>query len=240
MSQSNKHAVDSLSYGDKIALAAGSLALLPMGAEAGIVYHPEGVGPINVHSPYTPWDVDSGNPNNAGDEFLMAGFHGTSASISTAAPGFARGMVQTNSQSARTFQKLAMGFAIGPSLSGHYRWGATHVVRTIISHGGTTVGSGAAPGGFTGGGNEYFGFRFTDLTGGLFYGWANLNIDLANQQFSITEWAYNDVAEAPIAVGDTGTAAVPEPGTLSLALLGMGAGGLRAWRGRKAAQASAA
>jgi len=47
-------------------------------------------------------------------------------------------------------------------------------------------------------------------------------------------YAYNDVPGAPILTGQLPTAAVPEPGSLALALLAIGAGGLIAWRKRRA------
>jgi hypothetical protein len=247
-----------LSYTAKLAQAAGSLsalALLPAGAQAGIVYHNTVIGPLALPAGgFIPWDVDSGNPNNNGAEFQLYG------SSSVGNEGFlssynlnARGLVQTAGQGGPVFQKLGLGFAVGPTLAAAYQWGNPGLgLRTILA---TFVGSGlggaAQAGGFNGGGNERFGFRFTDSTGGLFYGWANLNIDLANRNFSISEWGYESCANTGIAVGATsggascsgaggGGGAVPEPSTLSLALLGLGAGGVRAWRKRKQAQALAA
>jgi len=77
-------------------------------------------------------------------------------------------------------------------------------------------------------GDNYIGFRLDkkDGSGDLFYGWANLNLDLTTGTASITEWAYDDTADAAILV-----ASVPEPS--SLALLAMGAGGLFAYRARQ-------
>ncbi|MFM8331056.1 MAG: PEP-CTERM sorting domain-containing protein [Candidatus Methylumidiphilus sp.] len=74
----------------------------------------------------------------------------------------------------------------------------------------------------------YFGFKFTDGVN-LFYGWAEVNIDGQNIAYTINRWAYNNTPAASIMAGQT----VPEPGTLSLTLLGLGAAGVRAWRRRK-------
>jgi hypothetical protein len=230
-----------LSHTAKLAQAAGSLsalALLPAGAQAGIVYHPEGFGPITVTSPNTFWDVDTGSANNNGAEFNL---HGSSGYASMDSNGLnARGLVQANGQFNDAFQKLAAGFGVGPTLAGGYQWGgAGQNVRTIIDYYGN-VGGDAAVGGFVGGGNEYFGFRFTDSTGGLFYGWANLNIDLANSNFSIQCWAYNDQANGSINVGDAGSAtscgqtAGGVPGTLHAVL-----GPARLGRGRRPGVAQA-
>jgi hypothetical protein len=82
-------------------------------------------------------------------------------------------------------------------------------------------------------------FQASDGTN-LYYGWSLWTVDLNTTTVTIAEWAYNTTPDAPIKVGQTSEAAVPEPSTLSLALLGMGAGGVRAWRKRKAAQALAA
>ncbi len=85
-------------------------------------------------------------------------------------------------------------------------------------------------------GDNYIGFRFDkdDGSGDIFYGWANLNLNLTNGTASITEWAWEDTANTAIDVADTGAGGggvVPEPS--SLALLAMGAGGLFAYRARQ-------
>jgi hypothetical protein len=75
-------------------------------------------------------------------------------------------------------------------------------------------------------GSNILGFRFLS-SGNLFYGWAEINI--TGGDVEISRWAYEDVAGQGIHAGST--ASVPEPATL--ALLGMGAAGLLAFRGRK-------
>lgn len=79
--------------------------------------------------------------------------------------------------------------------------------------------------------NNYirFAFMHTPTGGGTaykVYGWAEINMDASTHSVTIAQWAYNDVPPAP----DTG---VPEPSTAALALIGLGAGGVRAWRSRK-------
>lgn len=77
-------------------------------------------------------------------------------------------------------------------------------------------------------GADLLGFRF-ETEGELFYGWAEINI--SGSELGITRWAYEDEAGRGIRAGATVSADVPEPATL--ALLGMGAAGLLAFRGRR-------
>jgi hypothetical protein len=243
-----QHSKDrSLSYVEKIALTASSLSALslaPMAGQAAIIYHSGAFGPVGVFDGNMFWDVDGAN----GAEFNL---HGSSSTyVSMTSHGLnARGLVQSASQNPNypVFKKLGLGFGVGPSLAGVYHWGVSgQGFRTLLSSGGSTVGSAAFFGGFSGGGNEYFGFRFTDGEG-LFYGWANLNLDLLKGEASIQCWAYNNVADGSIAVGDTGgstiscgQAPIPEPSTHALVLLGLGFSGVRAWRKRKQARAGLA
>jgi hypothetical protein len=101
-------------------------------------------------------------------------------------------------------------------------------------------------------GENKIGFRFVDDIGDTHYAWATLALntttDLTNNlvqtsTFTITEWAYNNVADGGITVGDTGNGGggpgpgpgpnpIPEP-TSPLALLGLGAAGIYRWRKQK-------
>ena len=73
-----------------------------------------------------------------------------------------------------------------------------------------------------------FGFRFTNASA-RYYGWGSLTLDLnpTGQGFVITEAYYNTTPGGAINVGAV-PQAVPEPS--SMALLGLGAAGVAAWR----------
>ena len=81
--------------------------------------------------------------------------------------------------------------------------------------------------------NNYIGFQFlNEGTGQINFGWAHFELGATQgaQPRTLIEFAF-DSSGAPIAVG-----AIPEPTTLGLlGLAAMGALGVRAWRGRKAA-----
>jgi len=80
-----------------------------------------------------------------------------------------------------------------------------------------------------------FGFRFTNASA-TYYGWGSLTLDLnpTGQGFVITEAYYNTTPGGAINVGAV-PQAVPEPS--SMALLGLGAAGVAAWRSRRKATA---
>ena len=75
--------------------------------------------------------------------------------------------------------------------------------------------------------------------GGDHLGWIQIRLQDTNSDdwvdhMTIVDWAYNDVAGASIAAGDTGApSAVPEPGTRAMALLAVGAAGVLALRKRR-------
>ncbi|BBL76866.1 PEP-CTERM sorting domain-containing protein [Methylomagnum ishizawai] len=240
MPQSTKP-IPSPRYGDKIALAAGSLALLPAGAEAGVIYSNT---PISSPGPSasTPvfWDVDSASGN--GDEFGLS-FSSGCGCLRSGLVIFSSGLngsgfvAQTGPGNPFGIANLPLGFKVGNSLASGYAGGFGATYRFITSSGNL----GSAPQGFAADVPGYFGFSFTDGID-YFYGWAEMTISLSSQEFTISQWAYNDTPYAAICVGETSgpggvgcAAAVPEPGTPSLALLGAGAGGLRAWRRRRQA-----
>lgn len=95
---------------------------------------------------------------------------------------------------------------------------------------------------FTSGDPGYFGFRFRDINSSTsHYGWAKATLTADGTgrfgTFEISEWAYNDVANASITVGQTtdnsSNSSVPEPSSFAitgLGLLAAGFGGVRRWR----------
>lgn len=88
-------------------------------------------------------------------------------------------------------------------------------------------------------GDNFFGFRFDDgVGGGLNYGWAIMNFDLTpgSESMTVVEWTYETQDDTAVHVGTRAGVAVPEPAAVlpSLALLALGAAGVRGWRRRKA------
>lgn len=85
-------------------------------------------------------------------------------------------------------------------------------------------------------GDNYFGFSFDeDGNGNLHHGFAiaNINNPLFNANFTITKWAYNDVAGAPVTVGPLNADPVPQvQGPIGLAGLAAGAAWSRRLRKR--------
>ena len=231
MKQARKAA---LTRSKKVALAASSLstlALLPAGAEAGIVFHNTAIGP-NTPTTNNTWDVDG----SGGTTFKLNGvsskFNSEARLNSDGVRG--RGLVQKTNQFGSEFQNLALNVVIGPSLGAGYRFGGAGFHSRWVAQSGIVASTAK---GFSDGVPGYIGFQFTDAGGSnLYYGWAEITIDASNTAYTINEWAYNSTAGGSILVGETGVSAVPEPSALSLALIGLGAGGVLAWRRRKQAQ----
>ena len=97
----------------------------------------------------------------------------------------------------------------------------------------TTVVAGSGFGGAAGLVNV--GFAFTSGAN-THYGWATLNLGAGNDnRLTVLEWTYEDTPDTPVHVG-TRAAAVPEPASTlpAIAMLALGAAGVRAWRRQKA------
>ena len=252
----------SSTYTNKLALSASSLSalyILPLTAQAGIVHqttpvsHSVGGNPTSGTT-VVDWDVDG----NASIDFNITaiaalnysggssyggtyggGTYGNSRpsgrlEFNSAAGG--QGMVQQQGDGAAGFRNLPLNFQVGPALSSPYQWGPSGVQnRNIGTTSDYTVFSNVP---FSGGGDEYFGFRFEDSNGQTLYGWAEVNFDFNGLVgMTIEQWAYDD-SGAGIQVGQV--SAVPAPPALysMLSGLALGAGGLlRGRRQRKAAVA---
>ena len=230
MKQARKAA---LTRSKKVALVASSLstlALLPAGAEAGIVFHNTAIGP-NTPTTNNTWDVDG----SGGITFKLNGSSSAARLNSNSARG--RGLVQKNTDGNSFFRNLALNFVVGPSLgAGGYQFSPAGKSSRWVAISSNVAQSAV---GFSNGVPGYFGFKFTDAGGSnLYYGWAEMTIDGSISAYTINKWAYNSTAGGSILVGQTAdVSAVPEPSALSLALIGLGAGGVLAWRRRKQAQA---
>jgi MYXO-CTERM domain-containing protein len=131
--------------------------------------------------------------------------------------------------------KLSSNFVVGPTLASK-AWGAKQFFRVVTYLGG---GMSSFNFGEFQAGDNYFGFRFDkDGDGNLHYGFAVANIidPEFNANFTITKWAYNDVAGAPVTVGPLNADPVPDPsqvpGPIGLAGLAAGAAWSRRLRKR--------
>jgi len=246
MTDSTSPATSTSRHTAKLALGSVSVSalyLIPGAAGAGIVHIDNDQKTISLTDPTDTqvfWDVD-GDGNN---DFVLYKSDSLYLDTYDTLNGSAlngRGMVQKPGQGQDVVQRLGSSFQVGPTLAAGYQWGASQqTLRTVVSSSGTSVGNDLNAGGFTAGLN-LFGFRFENASG-VHYGWAELNIVLsgANASFTVTQWAYDDVADTGIHVPDTGAAGVPEPSTPALALLGLGAAGVARWRKGKRADAIAA
>ena len=132
--------------------------------------------------------------------------------------------------------RLRGGGSNAVMLSGALRNVASGVA---ISGGGSFAGGAAAFGISFGGGFGNFSPSNTGFAGvrlndplGTHFGWIRLHVN-SGTSMTVIDWAYNDVAGAPINAGDQSTTAVPEPSTMTMVLLGAGSAGVLAWRRRR-------
>jgi hypothetical protein len=132
---------------------------------------------------------------------------------------------------------------IGPVLDGH-QWGSSNFrYRDVIFSYVYNSAAGVGVNDFVNAveGTNYIGFRF-DSGAGRQYGWAQFDIDLTPGAFSVTiaQWTYSDTPGEYVHIGTVGNAvaSISEPGTTilpAIALLGMGAMGVRRWREQRKA-----
>jgi MYXO-CTERM domain-containing protein len=228
----NRTSSSPLKWEKYVALTATSLSTLslaPGEASAAVVKVLD--RPVALPSSFgsADWDVDG----NGEADFRLAANFSTGFILSTSTFR-GRGMVGPNAGGGNV-SKLSSNFVVGPTLASK-AWGAEQVVREVTYLGGAM--SAFSFDGFQAGDN-YFGFRFDkDGDGNLHYGFAvaNINNPDLNANFTITKWAYNDVAGAPVTVGPLNADPVPDPsqvpGPIGLAGLAAGAAWSRRLRKR--------
>lgn len=248
------------SYGTKLALTAGSLSslyLLPMAvAQAGMVTctgtATAGCGSsagltlslADIGGSAKGWDVDGDSvldfnlfPGDAGKIFLKSATNGRGIAVKTATghsttkplgTGKWRSLARMVNVGSANKSANLLGTRAGYAFKGDgdLKSGA-QAYRTMWWKRPAGKGGGTVPGQylqqFVDNGDNYINFAFSH-NGSDTYGWAQINMNSTNHSFTIVQWAYN--VPAP-------DVRVPEPSTAALALIGMGAGGIRAWRARK-------
>jgi hypothetical protein len=228
----------SLSRGEKLTLATGSLSslcLLPLTAQAGVIQvtgSPVSLALSAATGTIAQWDVDGAG----GSDFRLR--RSATATIHFASDGSnGRGLIAPSNTD--NVQALPVSFSVGPTLA-NYVWGSGlassgYAYRNAMQ---TNTGNPVIGYDFNVGfnpGDNFFGFRFLSA-GDLLYGVGVINFDLTNGVVTIDRWAYNDTPDGYVHVEAITGNAVPEPSTASLALLGLGAGGVRAWRSRRKAR----
>ena len=132
------------------------------------------------------------------------------------------GFVKATGDGAEKVRNLAANFSVKATMTG-YDFNATNQ-NSIDFHKSTGFLDAI---GFTDNVAGNVGFRF-NKSGSTHYGWAQFTIDVGNPAtLTISEWAYNDVADGAIKVG-----VVPEPAStgVALGLLAAGAAGMRRWK----------
>lgn len=203
-----------MSLAQKIALASGAGAAI-----TGIVA-PQSADAVPIQSTtlplsppatrgFTYWDVDGDGTT----EFWLR--HQTSTSslrtyrqASLTEPGPSR-FVSPASRINDGFAKLNAGFNVSGSLVTGYKFMQFGQPDIQITTSGS-IGSDAGQQGWSIGDIGYFGFKFSNGSD-VHYGWGQISITGTpkGQGFTFTEAYYNSDPNAPIAVGDRGTA-VPE------------------------------
>lgn len=110
-----------------------------------------------------------------------------------------------------------------------------NTARNFVTNGFTVTSSGSfanVTAAWQGDTPGFFGFQFNDNDGNLRYGYGTMTVDLGNS-INITDVYYEDSGNS-IQVGQTSSAAVPEPSNIAgIVLFVAGAAGVKRWRKRK-------
>ena len=230
-----------------IPIALGSLtALTSLGAQAAVINVTGAAISMDMGSAagsIAQWDVDG----VGGSDFRLFRSSYTTTTptaltvqnINFASDGLNGGGLIAPFSSIDNVQALAQSFNVGPSLT-NYAWGSgSYPYRNAMSNAGTGNNIGYDWNfGFSERDN-FFGFRFLNGTD-MHYGVGVINFDTVNGIVTIDRWAYNDTPNEAVHVQAIVPESVPEPAMSSLLLLGLGAGGVRAWRSRKKVPLAAA
>ena len=208
-----------MSLAQKIALASGAGAAItgivaPQSAEATPIQ--SSTVPLTpTLLDYTYWDVDG----NGTDDLRMYAYSSTSSAFFSQRADlsgrfvFPQNGVPNPANKAIAMTKLSAGVTIGSNLGTANRFlSDQRNFGMVIS---TAIGPAAAASGWALGDIGYFGFKFTNSSG-VHYGWGQIDIHgqtggyAFGEAFTITNAYYESTPGASIAVGDTGSAAVPE------------------------------
>ena len=181
------------------------------------------LGALNLPAAGSPginWDVDGSGTAN----FVLSRSGTTTSRALGRLTPVAGGVLGTQSN-----PNFLLGMATGAVASAAKSpWRAATIPITYNGSYGTLMQPNVAPAG-------QFGFRLVEGAD-TFYGWASLSYGGVGQGVTITEAYYNTTPGAAISVGQV-PQVVPEPS--SMALLGLGAAGVAAWRARRKSQATA-
>ena len=216
-----------------LALAAGAVAI-PQTSNADIIYTDLSSSPAQVGFGSTSADTFVINTLPGTAQLGFATHHSTHTTIGglttykhrvTAAMLAGSVLIKTN----------GTGLVVANSLG--KRWGTIAGFGSVSGTLGRATDFGHTPNNFS---NKYLAFEFMDSTpgGGIRFGWVGISLangNLSNPQFpnvTITGYAYDNTG-AQIPMG--ATPPIPEPGSLALTALALGAVGVRSWRRHRTA-----
>ena len=204
--------------------AGGAAALAATGLAGADIQMSSGSTPIPVYQSETLFNI-SGLFFNATN--TKTGSWSSTFQRGTAAAYFSASSVQ--------FSMVSSGVSIGSGFSGS----STYIRNSVVFSGGS-MSSSSSSDNLTLGSGEIVGFRFNGFNdrGDNYYGWIAYDLSMSEGEytFTVTGWAYNDVANEGIIAGENraaGSSAVPGLG--GLAALAIGAAGVRSRRQRTVA-----